>query len=163
MATVIMLCGLPGSGKTTLAHRIERERPALRLGEDEWFVRLYPGEDGHDDAKREAIKAVQWEIAERVLRLGRDVVLDWGFWGRSERDDLRARAAAIGARAELVYLDVPLDELVARIMARNLALPPDTYPVAEAEVREWATWFQAPTPDEFTDPPPTHQPGAHTP
>jgi predicted kinase len=30
MSTLHLLCGLPGSGKTTLARRLERERPALR-------------------------------------------------------------------------------------------------------------------------------------
>jgi len=31
MATLFLMCGLPGSGKTPLARRIERERDALRL------------------------------------------------------------------------------------------------------------------------------------
>ena len=41
MATLFLMCGLPGSGKTTLAKRIERERGALRLTHDEWIARLY--------------------------------------------------------------------------------------------------------------------------
>jgi predicted kinase len=36
MATLFPMCGLPGSGETTLARRIERDRDALRL-------RLTPG------------------------------------------------------------------------------------------------------------------------
>jgi predicted kinase len=91
MATIILLCGLPGSGKTTLATQLARDRPALRLGEDDWMVQLFASADGHGDAEREAIKQVQWEIATQVARFGVDVVLDWGYWSRQERDDYRAR------------------------------------------------------------------------
>jgi predicted kinase len=149
MATLYLLCGLPGSGKTTLARQLERERNALVLSEDVWMARLYPEAHGHDDAKRERLKAVQWEIAARALRIGVDVVLDWGFWGRAERDDFRARAAALGACAELHYLDVPRDELIARLTARNANLPPDSFPVTIAELDAWRCWFQPPEDDEL--------------
>ena len=37
-----MLCGLPGSGKTTLAKKLENERQAIRLCPDEWVIALIP-------------------------------------------------------------------------------------------------------------------------
>ena len=110
-ATAIFICGLPGSGKTTLARRLEMDRPAVRFTEDEWVTRLYGRDHAHDDDKRELIKDVQWETAARILRLGVDVVFDWGLWSRAERDDFRTRAAQIGVRFELRFLDVPRDEL----------------------------------------------------
>src|ERR1035437_49366 len=67
--TLFLICGLPGSGKTTLAKQIEREQPALYFSEDEWMLRLYAAKDGGDGAKRELVKCVQWETVERALRL----------------------------------------------------------------------------------------------
>lgn len=40
MTTLTLLCGLPGSGKTTYARRLE-ERGTLRLSSDDWMVPLF--------------------------------------------------------------------------------------------------------------------------
>ena len=147
MPTLFLLCGLPGSGKTTLAVRLERERPALRLTPDEWISAL--AIDPHDEEKRAEVEALQWEVAERALVLGVDVVLDWGFWSRSERDDFRSRAAALGARAEVRFLNVPRGEFSARLGVRSAAPPQGTFRVSDAELDLWRTRFEPPTPDEL--------------
>lgn len=149
MATLFLLCGLPGSGKTTVARQLERDRPALRFGEDDWVTPLYGSEGVHDDAKREAIKGLQWRVAVQVARLGIDVVLDWGAWSRSERDELRTRALADGIELAVIYLDVPRDELKRRLAARNAALPPDTFHVTPEMLDEYWAVFEPPDADEL--------------
>lgn len=151
MATLFLMCGLPGSGKTTLAKRLERERDALRLTPDEWIARLF----GRSltppalDWCRDPVEALQWEVAERALRLGVNVVLDFGFWSRAEREEFRARAAALGAGSELHFLDAPRAELSARLAARNVELPPGTFHVSEAQLDAWSKVFEPPTEDEL--------------
>jgi predicted kinase len=151
MATLFLMCGLPGSGKTTLAKRLERERDALRLTPDEWIARLFgptltpPALDWC----RDPVESVQWEVAERALRLGVNVVLDFGFWSHAEREEFRARAAALGAGSEVHFLDVPREELSARLAARNAEPPPGTFRVSEAQLDAWWKVFEAPTADEL--------------
>lgn len=94
--------------------------------------------DGYDQARRDAVEAVQREIAARALSLGVNVILENGFWSRSERDSYRARATAIGVQTKLHYLDVPLEELKRRLAKRNVALPPDTFHVSEDDLVKWA-------------------------
>jgi hypothetical protein len=147
MATLFLLVGLPGSGKSTMAKRLHRERGALVLSADEWMQRIV--RDGWDAERREAVHDVQWEVAEAVLRMGGDVVLDWGFFHRLERDDYRQRAAAIDADAKVVFLDEPRDILVQRLAARNLDLPPYTFAVDEEHLDRCIGWFDRPTPDEL--------------
>ena len=62
------MVGLPCSGKTTLAQKLEREQSALRLTTDEWHVRLF-GQDAEEpehDARHGLIEAMLWNIASRA-------------------------------------------------------------------------------------------------
>lgn len=47
MATLHLMVGLPCSGKTTLAQKLEHELPALRSALDEWHIRLF-GQDAEE-------------------------------------------------------------------------------------------------------------------
>ena len=151
MAALFMICGLPGSGKTTLAKELELSRPALRLCPDEWIASLLA--DVTDivelDRLRTPVESIQWDVAKRVLSLGMDVVLENGFWSRDERASYRSQAEALGARVELRYLNVGRDELWARLSKRNANLPPGTFIVREEQLDLWLTWFEPPTADEF--------------
>jgi predicted kinase len=151
MPALFLMCGLPGAGKTTQARRLERERHALRLSPDEWIAPLLrdPSDIEELDRLRSPVESVQWEVAARVLALGVDVVLDWGFWSRAERDEYRARALALGARAEVHYFAVGCDALWARLSARNEDLPPGTFVVTEAQLDLWWGWFETPTAEEL--------------
>ncbi|MBB5374896.1 hypothetical protein HNQ07_000340 [Deinococcus metalli] len=148
VATVHLLIGLPGAGKTTLARRLEAEHAALRLTPDEWMAPLFgAGEAGE---KRWVLESeLLWGVAARALTLGVSVVLDYGCWAREERDLFRARTAALGARFELHVLDVSLDTLWARLDRRNRTLPPSTFPVTRAELDEWAGWYEVPDAEEL--------------
>ena len=147
MATLFLMCGLPGSGKTTLAKELEREHSALRLTPDEWIAAL--SRDPYDEAGRAAVEAIQWQVAARALELGFNVILDFGVWSRREREDFRARAASLGARTEVRFLDVARSELVARLALRNAALPPGSFRVDESQLDEFFGLFEAPDPEEL--------------
>jgi predicted kinase len=147
MPTLFLICGLPGAGKTTLAKRLEQERRALRLTPDDWMMAL--GIDLYDESKRAAIEALQWTFAERTLTLGVDTILDFGFWSRLERDDFRRQANALGARVEVRFLDLPGDELWARLSRRNNNLAPGEVQVDKADLDRWARQFEPPTPEEL--------------
>jgi predicted kinase len=145
------MVGLPCSGKTTLAQKLEHELPALRLNLDEWHIRLF-GQDAEEpehDARHSLIEASLWNIAGRALELGTNVILDYGFWAREEREDYRLRAKQLGAGSEVHYLDVPEDELLKRLEKRNSQLSQESFLISEEAMKPWIAFFQKPTPDEL--------------
>jgi predicted kinase len=144
---LILVCGLPGSGKTTLARRLADRVPAVRLCPDEWMLQL--GVDLFDEKFRSRLEDRFWQLAQDLLRLGHGVILEAGFWSRAERDAKRLAARALGARVQLYYLDVPLDQLSQRLAARWREAPATTVRITDELLREYARLFERPDPDEL--------------
>ncbi|MGB6690195.1 MAG: ATP-binding protein [Terracidiphilus sp.] len=142
-ARLIIVCGLPGSGKTTLAKAIEERFGAVRFCADEWLAAL--GLDFYDEERRGKVEALQWKFGQELLALGLTVIIEWGTWGRAERDALRIGARALGARVELHYLAASADILFERVRRRGMESPAIE---REALVR-WFEVFEEPTPEEM--------------
>ncbi len=141
-----LMVGLPCSGKSTWAKAIEERTGALRLTPDEWHLRLFGQDADHPDHDRrhQVVEALMWETAEAVLRRGDDVILDFGFWTRSEREEIAARAARLGAGTRIHYADVPLEELLRRLRTRNEAPGTTAFIISEASLRSWLNLFEPP-------------------
>ena len=140
---LVIVCGLPGSGKTTLARRLETKLHAVRFAPDEWMEAL--AVNLYDEPMRARIEALQWKLAQDLLAQGHIAIIEWGTWGRSERDILRVGARALGAAVELHYLSASADVLFDRIQRRGMETPP----ISREMVSQWFEKFQAPTPEEF--------------
>src|SRR6201993_1995117 len=132
---LIIVCGLPGSGKTTFARAMESRLGGVRFCPDEWMDDLLI--DLYDEQSRARIEALQWKLGQRLLALGLKVIIEWGTWGRSERDALRLGARALGAAVELHYLEVPADVLFERIHRRGMEDPP----IERHHVQRWHDAF----------------------
>ena len=141
--TLVVICGLPGTGKTTYARRLECEMSAVRFCADEWMQAV--GVVLNDEQFRDRIEQLQWIIAKRLLRLRQSVVIEWGTWGRSERDRLREEGRSLGAKVELHYLTAPLPVLLDRVQRRGR----EETPITREDMEQWARWIQAPTTDEM--------------
>jgi predicted kinase len=122
---------------------LESRLRAVRFSPDEWMdalsINLY------DEQRRGKVEALQWKLAQELLALGLIVIIEWGTWGRSERDTLRLGARALGAAVELHYLSAAPDVLFDRIQRRGIEKPP----IERDAVSRWFEIFQAPTPEEM--------------
>jgi len=150
--TLHLLCGLPGSGKTTRAKELEASGQGVLLNADEWVCQLYPddAEAAARDDRKGLVEQVQWELVERLLTSGISVILDWGVWVRAERDHYRKRARDLGASVKIVFANAPIETLHKRVAQRNLNLPPGTFSISVAELDDWVALFEPPTHDELT-------------
>jgi predicted kinase len=151
MATLYLMVGLPCSGKTTRAKELEDELSAIRLTPDEWHVSLF----GHDvlepehDMRHGIIESMLWQIARRALSLGTNIILDFGFWASEEREYFRGQARAIGARSEIIFMDVSEEDLMTRVRMRNQNLTNMVHYIPEDKMKAWIQIFQKPDRNEL--------------
>lgn len=121
--------GPPGVGKSTLADRLARERPAVLLNSDDITQPLFGDDRASDDyvRRRPQLYAALYKLAEVNLRLGFSVIVDapHGHLLRNPaaQSDMLARAERTSAQLIVVrcHLDPTMQRqrMVARDAARD--------------------------------------------
>lgn len=147
MTTLFLFCGLPGSGKSTVARVLSDDNDAIVLSPDAWLHAL--GHEVCDARARDRVAALQWAHAQDLLRRGQSVILEFGFGTRAEREQKRLRARELGFRVELWFLDDDLEVLWSRVERRNAVGGADSWPVTREHFEAWAAAFEAPDDDEL--------------
>jgi predicted kinase len=155
-ATLIVVTGLPGTGKSTAAHWIAESSNAPVLGHD-WAMsglRPFPAmQDALDSMQPPGHAAVGWSIlralARSQLREGRSVVLD-GVARAAEVALCRQIADAEGARCIVILTECADAELHRhRVEGRQRAIP-DWYELDWDHVQRSRANWTAPSPVDLT-------------
>ena len=146
-ATVYLIVGLPGAGKTSRAKELEIGASALRLTPDEWQIMLFGDRNPPD--KRDLVEGKLIQLGMRAAELGINVVFDFGFWGMDERSALRWIAGTVGARSHVVYLPIDDEEQRRRVTNRFATTPGETFHMSDVELEQWRAQFQAADEDEL--------------
>lgn len=147
MPTVHLLCGLPTSGKTQLAKRLEVGKDAVRFTLDARMLAktdlsIFEAEYGRLVQQE---KELIWEEAQTALADGQDVILDWSLWSRAARAAWTTRVTTAGYHFRLYFLDVPLGALLERLEQRNAARLDGVHAIPPAELERFSHIFEAPT------------------
>lgn len=151
MATVHLICGFLGVGKTTFSQRLTKQTSAVRFSLDELYLQLFTDEPTrHLDAEAfdRLLRTVNG-IWPQIVNAGVDVVLDFGFWRRDFRDDIRKRAGLAGADARLYWLECPDDVALARCLQRNGE--PGAFLISAQDFHDLKTKFEPPASDEVSE------------
>jgi predicted kinase len=122
-STVYLLCGLPGSGKTTYADRLASQLGIVIISIDDALVRKY-GVAGKDfpiekypDYKKVIMSEIKTTIAENIKN-GKSMVLDFGVWKKKDREYFRNLVESNGAEMQLIYLKAKRALLLERLNRR---------------------------------------------
>lgn len=147
---VYLICGFIGAGKTTFARKLEEKTGAVRITKDEWSIRLIgndPTIEGYE-AWDHKIIGLSRDVAFCLAEKGIDVIIDEGFWEKEQRDEMRRRIAATGAKAILYYVETPIETIRERVVARNGKLTKDSFEISREMLDNYLMHWQPPGEDE---------------
>ncbi|MCC8476888.1 ATP-binding protein [Streptomyces globisporus] len=142
MTTLFLMVGLPGAGKTTRARQLAEEHGALRLTPDEWMLPLFGAAES--GGKRDVLEGRMLWLALEAVRLGADVVVDYGCWSRDERSAIRWLAEAEGAHFRMIYLPVDAETQRARLTHREATAVGEALTISEADILNARAQFEEP-------------------
>ena len=153
MSKVFIMCGKLCSGKSTYAKSIRKAQNAVVLSIDEVMLSVFGQDAGEKhDYYVERIKEYQYAKSVEIAETGINVVLDWGFWTKKERDYAKEFYSSRNIDYEFYYLNVEPDEWNIRIQKRNqdvLNHESYTYYVDEGLTEKFESIFEVPTKDEI--------------
>lgn len=132
-----ILSGLPGSGKTTYAHKLAEETGAILHCYDD-----LPG--AFSPSKQQAVHAQMWAAIAEELRHGHDVVCDDLHHTKEKRRMILNAVKDIECKKVLVLMETPLDVCLERNAGRKRRLP-------DVVLHSCAARFEEPSLDEGFD------------
>ncbi len=153
MAKVYILCGKICSGKSTYSQQLRKDKKAVILSVDDITLTLL-GQNGGDtlDVYVEKLEQYFFQKSVEIVETGINVVLDWGFWTKSERDFAKQFYGSRGIEYEFHYISINDEEWYRRLEKRNkdvLEKKSDAYYVDEGLAEKFKSIFEIPGKDEI--------------
>lgn len=148
---LFFFCGKMAAGKSTIAREIARREDAILVVQDEFLIKLFPGEVVDIPSFVKYSSRLKDALAAHICSLlskGIFVVLDFSGNTRTQRAWFRELFERTNADHELHYVDVT-DELCKRqLRERSKELAEGSVFTSDAEFDAITKYFQAPLDDE---------------
>jgi predicted kinase len=125
-ATLHVIFGPSGAGKTTYAHAFARREKAVAFILDDWMARLFAPDMPEPIEYEWMIERVGrceaqiWSTAAGVLAAGAPVILDIGLMRRADRARVREIAEAAGLPLQFHFVTAAPEVRRARVADRNV-------------------------------------------
>ena len=153
MENVVLVCGKICCGKTTYSQTICEANSAVLLSVDEITLAVFDGDLGekHDEYVKR-VKHYLLKKAVEIVRAGTDIVLDWGFWTKAEREFTKHFFLENGIKTEMHVLDISDEQWQKNIRKRNtevLAGKTNAYFVDDGLLKKLDSVFEMPDKDEI--------------
>lgn len=132
MASLIIVCGPTGVGKTTHSLSLANEIKAIKFSIDPWMQTLFSKDMTNLDFEwmMERVNRCSeqiWQVSEQILAINGNVILDLSFTTKSQRDNFANRAKALGINPEIHYLNASTKTRKQRVDKRNTEKDPSVY------------------------------------
>ena len=154
MSKVIAICGKICSGKSHYAKQIKEKENAVILSIDEATYDLIDNEQGEFyDAFAQRVNKYLMKKAVEIVKAGCNVILDWGFWTKAERQETTKYFNQFGIDVEWHYVDIDRSRWERLIEERNAKIQNgnggSNFYVDEGLLNKLLSKFEEPTREEM--------------
>ena len=120
MAKLLCICGKIGCGKTYYSNRLKEQEHAVILSTDEVTYDLTNNQqgDGYDEFAIRVNLYLRKKAVE-IVNAGCTVILDWGFWTKENRKEIKRYGENNGVLVEMHYIDIDDKTWYENIEKRN--------------------------------------------
>lgn len=120
MSRLICICGKIGSGKTYYANKLKKQENSVIFSIDEVTYDLINNEQGkgYDEFVRRVNLYLRKKSVE-IVNAGCSVILDWGFWTKENRNEIKKYCKNNGVIVEMHYIDIDDEAWCKNIEERN--------------------------------------------
>ena len=146
-----VICGFIGAGKTTYARKLEKETKAIRITKDEWIIKIFGNKiisDKNFERYDKNITELATNIAFKILETGKDVIIDEGFWAKSQRDEIKKKILQVGAKPIFYYVECSIEKMKERVINRSKYPPIDSFEINEKMFDKYLKYWEPPTVEE---------------
>lgn len=127
MATIHFICGFMGFGKTTFSKQLAKEINAQHFAIDDVIVERYGRDPENFDEVYQKADDYIWEETEKLIKDGKDVILDYGFWNPETRQKVKEKALKITSSIKWHQLVCDIETAKQRILKRTAENPKELY------------------------------------
>ena len=149
--TAYVICGFIGAGKTTFARKLEKETGAIRVTKDEWIIKIFGNKitsDKNFAVFDKNITGLARDFAFKILKAGKDVIIDEGFWVKSQRDDIKKKILQVGAKPIFYYVECSINKMKERVIDRSKNPPTDSFEINEEMFDKYLKYWEPPKKEE---------------
>ena len=120
MAKIMAICGKVCSGKSYYAKSLREKENAVILSCDDVTMTLFDNDlgDNHDVMVKKVMTHLK-DISIKIFNTGTNVILDWGFWSKKDREELTKFYQEKNIPIEWYYICVDDETWEKNITERN--------------------------------------------
>jgi len=123
LSEIVLCCGKVCSGKSTFVKILEEQFQYYTFSADDWMLKLYDETEDRVVFDKNLLRCTEliYSVSEKILKNNstNNIALDFGFWKKTNRNEIRDRFSKLGYSVSLVYFPIEFEQQITNMNKRQ--------------------------------------------